>query len=106
MEQIYDKHKIAASVAKSKYHAVLNALPLDFYPIKSKKGEFVSSPFQNDALFQIMEQSSVNIYFIHDDGTRYSLPNAAADYFPGDMDIFYPKDNNIYAEALQPKSDP
>ncbi len=101
MEKIYDKQKITASVAKSKYHAILNGLPLDLYLIQYKKGEFVSSPFQDDALFQIVEQGSVNIYFIRDDGTRYSLSNAAADYFLGDMEIFYPKDNNIYAEAAE-----
>ena len=48
-----------------------------------------------------MEQGSINIYFIRDDGTRYSLSNGTTDYFLGDMDIFYPKSNNIYAEAAE-----
>lgn len=61
----------------------------------------MSSPFQNEALFQIVEQGSLNIYFVRDDGTRYSLSNGASDYFLGDMDIFYPKSNNIYAEAAE-----
>ena len=99
MEKIYDKKKIAASIANSKYHALLDTLPLDFYLIKYEKGEFVSSPFRNESLFQIVEQGSVNIYFIRDDGTRYSLSSAAADYLLGDMDIFYHKDSNIFAEA-------
>ena len=59
------------------------------------------SPFQNEFLFQIVEQGSINIYFIRDDGTRYSLSNGTTDYFLGDMDIFYPKSNNIYAEAAE-----
>ena len=96
MEKIYDKKKIAASIANSKYHALLDTLPLDFYLIKYEKGEFVSSPFRNESLFQIVEQGSVNIYFIRDDGTRYSLSSAAADYLLGDMDIFYNQDSNIY----------
>lgn len=101
MERIYDKEKTAACIAKSKYHDVLDSLDIEFYLIKYEKGEFVSSPFQNELLFQIVEQGSINIYFIRDDGTRYSLSNGTADYFLGDMDIFYPKSNNIYAEAAE-----
>lgn len=101
MERIYDKKRIAAYIAKSKYHAVLDSLDVEFYLIKYEKGEFVSSPFQKECLFQIVEQGSINIYFIRDDGTRYSLSNGTADYFLGDMDIFYPKSSNIYAEAAE-----
>ncbi len=101
MEKIYDKSAIADCIAKSKYHDVLDTMELDFYLIKYEKGEFVSSPFQNELLFQIVEQGSINIYFIRDDGTRYSLSNGTADYFLGDMDIFYPRNNNIYAEAAE-----
>lgn len=101
MERIYDKKKIAACIAKSKYHAVLEELDIDFYLIKYEKGELVSSPFQDELLFQIVERGSINIYFIRDDGTRYSLSNGTTDYFLGDMDIFYPKNSNIYAEAVE-----
>ncbi len=102
MERIFDKNKIAECIAKSRYHAVLESLEVDFYLIRYEKGELVSSPFQNELLFQIVEQGSLNICFIRDDGTRYSLSNGTADYFLGDMDIFYPKSSNIYAEALEP----
>ena len=61
----------------------------------------VSSPFQNETLFQIVEQGSINIYFIRGDGTRYSLSNGTTDYFLGDMELFYPKSSNIYAEAAE-----
>ncbi len=101
MKRIYDKIKISACIAKSKYHAVLDSLKVDYYLIKYEKGEFVSSPFQNEVLFQIVEQGSINIYFIRDDGSRYSLSNGTADYFLGDMDIFYPKSSSIYAEAAE-----
>lgn len=101
MERIYDKQKIAACIAGSKYHIVLDTLDVDFYLISYEKGELVCSPFQNEVLFQIVEQGSINIYFIRDDGTRYALSNGTTDYFLGDMDIFYPKNNNIYAEAAE-----
>lgn len=101
MERVYDKKKIKGCIAKSNYHAVLDSLDIDFYLIKYEKGELVSSPFQNELLFQIVEQGSINIYFIRDDGTRYSLSRGTTDYFLGDMDIFYPKSNHIYAEAAE-----
>ena len=101
MEKIFEKEKIVDCIAKSNYHDVLESLDLDFYLITYKKGELVSSPFQNDVLFQIVEQGTVNIYFIRDDGTRYFLSTGAAGYFLGDMDIFYPKNGSIYAEAAE-----
>ena len=101
MERIYDKKQIASYIAKSKYQAVLESLDIDFYLIKYEKGELVSSPFQNELLFQIVEQGSINIYLIRDDGTRYSLSTGTTDYFLGDMEIFYPRSRNIYAEAAE-----
>ena len=101
MERIYDKKRVADCIAKSKYHATLKTMDLDIYLIKYDKGELVNSPFQNELLFQIVEQGSINIYFIRDDGTRYALSNGTTDYFLGDMDIFYPRSNNIYAEAAE-----
>ncbi len=99
MERIFDKEKIADSIAKSKYCNLLETLDIDFYLIKYDKGELVCSPFQTELLFQIVEQGSIAIYFIRDDGSRYSLSNGTADYFLGDMDLFYPKSGSIYAEA-------
>ena len=101
MEKIYEKKKITDCIANSKYHEALHSLDAEYYLIKYEKGELVSSPFQNEILFQIVEQGSINIYFIRDDGTRYSLSNGTSDYFLGDMDIFYPKSQNIYAEAAE-----
>lgn len=101
MKKIYDKKKIAASIAQSKYHAVLESMTVGFCLIKYEKGELVSSPFQREALFQIVAQGAVSIYFIRDDGTRYSLSNGTQDYLLGDMDIFYPKSGSIYVEAAE-----
>lgn len=101
MQRIYDQKKIADCIAESKYFDVLDALDVEFYLIKYEKGEFVSSPFQKESLFQIVEQGSIHIYFIRDDGTRYSLSSETADYFLGDMEIFYPNNSNIYAEAAE-----
>ena len=101
MERIFDKKKVAACIAKSKYHSILDTMDIDFYLINYEKGEFVSSPIQNESLFQIVEQGSINIYTIRDDGTRYALSNGTTDYFLGDMDIFYPRSGDVYAEAAE-----
>lgn len=101
MERVYDKGKIKECIAKSKYHAVLDSLDIDFHLIRYDKGELVISPFQEELLFQIVEQGSLNIYFVRDDGTSYSLANGTEDYFLGDMDIFYPKSSNIFVEAAE-----
>lgn len=101
MERIFDEKKVAACIAKSKYHSVLDTIDIDFYLTKYEKGEFVSSPFQTESLFQIVEQGSINIYIIRDDGTRYALSNGTTDYFLGDMDIFYPRSGDVYAEAAE-----
>lgn len=45
MERIYEKKKIAACIAESRYRTVLAALDVDFYLIRYEKGELVSSPF-------------------------------------------------------------
>ena len=102
MERIFDEKKVAACIAKSKYYSILSTMDVDFYLIKYEKGEFVSSPFQTESLFQIVEQGSINIYIIRDDGTRHALSSGTTDYFLGDMDIFYPRSGDVYAEAAEP----
>lgn len=101
MERIYDKNKIADCIAQSKYHAVLDSLEIDFYLIQYEKGELVCSPYEDELLFRIVEQGTISIYFIRDDGTRYALSNGAGDYFLGDMELFYPPNGNIYVEAAE-----
>ena len=102
MERIFDEKKVAVCIAKSKYYSILSTMDVDFYLIKYEKGEFVSSPFQTESLFQIVEYGSINIYIIRDDGTRHALSSGTTDYFLGDMDIFYPRSGDVYAEAAEP----
>ncbi len=101
MKKIYEKKKVAACIADSIRRDVLDSLNVDFYLITYEKGELVSSPLQDESLFQIVAEGSVNIYFIRDDGTRYSLSNGTTGYLLGDMDLFYETSSNIYAEAAE-----
>ena len=45
---------------------------------------------------------SLVIYFIRDDGARYSLSSGEADYILGDMYLFLPSTGSIYTEAAEP----
>lgn len=58
--------------------------------IKYKEVRIVILAFQKDFSFQI-EGGSVNIYFIREDRTRYSLSAGHTDLFLGDMEIFIQK---------------
>lgn len=101
MKKIFNKKRIAACIANSKYYDALSTMEIDFCLIEYEKGEFVSSPFQDELLFQIVEQGTINIYIIRDDGTRHALSRGTTDYFLGDMEIFYPRSGNIYVEAAE-----
>ena len=37
MERIFDKKKVAACIAKSKYHSILDTMDIDFYLINYEK---------------------------------------------------------------------
>lgn len=59
-------------------------------------------PHFEERLFQVVVHGSLVIYFIRDDGARYSLSSGEADYILGDMDLFLPSTGSIYTEAAEP----
>lgn len=101
MKKIFDKDKIESYIQTSKYRDVLSELDVEFCLLQYEKGELVASPFENELLFKIAEQGLIDVYFIRDDGSRYSLSNGKNDHFLGDMDLFYPRNNNIFAQAAE-----
>lgn len=101
MKKIYDSTKISSYIENCRFCSILKALHVDLFLIEYQKGEMVTSPFQEEQLFQIVVSGSLHIYFIRDDGTRYSLSTGRTDYILGDMDIFYPQSNHVFAEASE-----
>lgn len=65
--------------------------------VQYQKEEFVTTPLQEEHLFQIIVQGTVSIYFIRDDGSVYSLADGKEDYLLGDMEIFQSQVSNVYA---------
>lgn len=99
MKKIYDKALVFACLKQLRCEPALRDLKEHLFITKYKKGEFVTSPFQEDPLFQIVAEGSLSIYFIRDNGTIHSLSNGQKDYLLGEMEVFSRKTNNVYAEA-------
>lgn len=99
MIKAYDKAFIETCLKQTKFESVMNSLQKYLFVTRYQKGEFVTTPLQEEHLFQIIVQGTVNIYFIRDDGSVYSLANGKEDYLLGDMEIFQHQRNNVYAEA-------
>ncbi len=99
MKRVYDKERIAACLKSTKFEAAMSGLRKHLFLTQYKKGEFVTSPFQEEHLFQIVVQGSLSIYFIRDDGSVYSLANGQENDLLGEMEIFAHQTSNVYAEA-------
>ena len=102
MKKIFDPDTIKAYLAKSRYRSVLEDLQIDLFLMQYEKGELVTAPFQEEMLFQIVVQGSLNIYFIRNDGAKYSLSSGEIDYILGDTEVFYPQSDSVYTEAEEP----
>lgn len=99
MKKSYDKTFIEEYLKQTKYGFIMSSLQEHLFVAQYEKNEFVTMPLQQVHLFQIIVQGTVNIYFIRDDGSAYSLANGRKDYLLGDMEIFSHQPNNVYAEA-------
>lgn len=102
MEKIYDPQAISVWLEKSQYRPILERLSPSLVLLHYEKGELVTSPLLEEQWFQVVVQGSLNIYFIRDDGGRYSLSSGKTDYILGDMDLFHPTMGSIYTEAAEP----
>lgn len=101
MRKSYDQALIEACLRQTKYEAAMRSLQKNLFVVQYKKGEFATSPLQSENLFQIVVQGSLNIYFIRDDGSVHSLSNGGENYLLGEMEVFSPQINNVYAEAVE-----
>lgn len=102
MKKIHDPQKTAAWLEKSCHREALEGLEEKLFLLQYEKGELVTSPFGEENYFQVVARGSLNIYFIRDDGERYSLSRGNRDYILGDMELFDSRPGSIYSEAAQP----
>lgn len=101
MIKFLNKEMLSNYMKGCKYKEILDELSIELFLVQYEKGELVKSSFQNKELIQIVVEGSLSIYFIRNDGTRYSLSSGTTDYLVGDMDLFKPYNSNIYAEASE-----
>lgn len=99
MTKSYDKAFIEACLKQTKFESVMGRLQNHLFVTRYQKGEFVTTPLQEEHLFQIIIQGTVSIYFIRDDGSVYSLANDRKNDLLGEMEIFPHQPSNVYAEA-------
>lgn len=99
MKKIYDKSSIESCLQQIKYEYFLRELQVNLFIVQYSKGEFIMSPFQEEHLFQIVVQGSLNVYFIRNNGTLHSLSKGQKNYIIGEMEIFSNHINDVYAEA-------
>lgn len=102
MKKISDPRAVATCLETSRYGSTLASLGVELLLLQYEKGELVTSPFLEEKWFQVVVRGALNIYFIRDDGARYSLSRGEADYILGDMDLFLPRTGSIYTEAAEP----
>lgn len=102
MKKIHDPAAVESCLKNTRYGPMLAGLGVELFLAEYKKGEMVTAPFQQEAWFQVVVQGSLNIYFIRDDGERYSLSQGGREYLLGDMELFLPRTGSIYTEAAQP----
>ena len=101
MKKIYDHKSVELFIEKSTYKDVLMKFKNDIFIVEYEKGEFVTAPFINDLLFQVVIEGMLSIYFVREDGEKYSLSNGKEGYILGDMDIFSSYISSVYTEATE-----
>lgn len=99
MKRLYNKYLIETYLKQTKYENEMKSLQNHLFIIQYKKGEFAALPLQEEHLFQIVVKGSLNIYFIRDDGSAYSLANGQKNYLLGEMEIFSSQKSSVYAQA-------
>ena len=99
MKRFYDKSLIRTYLNQTKFESAACGLQNHLFVTQYEKGEFVTTPLQQEHLFQIIIRGSVSIYFIRDDGSVYSLANGRENDLLGEMEIFQRYPSNVYAEA-------
>ena len=99
MKRFYDSTLIEAYMKQTRFESAISSLREHLFVTQYKKGEFITAPLQKEHLFQIIIQGTVNIYFIRDDGSAYSLANGRENDLLGEMEIFQHYPSNVYAEA-------
>ncbi|MDO4474879.1 MAG: cyclic nucleotide-binding domain-containing protein [Eubacteriales bacterium] len=99
MKKIYDTERIAEQIHACPYCDLFASLDLPVFVVEYETGEFISTPWSEQSLFQIICQGTLSIYYVRDDGSRYSLAEGGTAYCLGESAIFETTPAPVYAQA-------
>lgn len=99
MKKIYNQKKVKNAIDNSLYKEVLSLIHVPLFLIEYDPGEIIAAPWQEQPCFQIVSSGTLSVYFIRDDGSRYSLSSGGENYIIGEMNLFTQIKDNVYAEA-------
>ena len=100
MRRIAEKTRIADFVAASPYRQLLEKLNIPLFLAQYEAGEFISAPWKQQTLFQIVCQGEISIYYVRDDGSKYSLAQGREAYCLGEMALFEEENATVFAQAV------
>ena len=102
MRKTFHPHRISEAIANSQYKHMLESMPIKPYLISYKVGDFAITPDSHDKLLQIVVSGALSIYYVRDDGSRFSLAILEKDTILGESHLFDLESQDIYAQAIKP----
>lgn len=100
MRRIMDEKKVVALLESSPYRSLLEELDIPLFLAVYEAGEMISAPWKQQILFQIVCKGEISIYYVRDDGSKYSLAEGRKAYCLGEMALFGTEDATVFAQAV------
>ena len=100
MKQIFEKERVDDLLSTSPYRRNLENLEIPLFLVAYEAGEFIAAPWKSQALFQIVCRGEISIYYVRNDGSKYSLAQGSEAYCLGEMALFEEDDTTVFAQAV------
>lgn len=100
MKRIMDEKRAAVLLEDIPYRSLLEELNIPLFLAAYEAGEMISAPWKQQAAFQIVCKGEISIYYVRDDGSRYSLAEGREAYCLGEMALFGTEDATVFAQAM------
>ena len=102
MKRIYDKPRIEKYIEKHQIYQYFDTPDLTFFACRYQKGEFLNQSDKEETYLQFIVDGIVSIYFVREDGSKYSLECGDDLLLIGEMAFASPPPSPFlfYAEAV------
>ena len=102
MRKNYHSDAIKRALSKSRYKEWLERLPVSFFLAEYEVGELLYSTDEDLHLLQIVVSGALSVYYVRDDGSRYSLAVSEKDDLFGEIEFFGGgRNENIISEVTK-----